>query len=490
MSSQSKALSSQAIHSIIGVAIMVFFRYLPISLPEVTPIGMTVLGIFLGTIYLWTTVEPIWSSLLCVFMVGISPYAPMGQVLQSAFGNPVAVQMLFLMLVMSTMVHHKLTLYIARFFLTLKINNGRPWVFTTMLMIGAFLMAAFIGPFAPMFLFWPVLYNVFEEVGLKKTDKYPIIMLILIGISCLLGFPVPPYSGNSLALLANYSTVTENLGSKVVFNNAAYLTLALVFGFTCIFAIVLFCKYVLRPDVSRLKNLDVEMMKRNPLPPLNGNQKFMAVTFVIYISSMLLPSIFSNVAFMKAISANNYGIAIGYTALLGCIRMDKNDPDPILPYGKVLAKFNWGTYVLCVVAMLLGNILTSETTGIAKFLNILLGPVFNGMSTTVFVIAVMLIGSFLTNVCNSLVIGMLMQPVVASFCIANGIESAPIAALMVMCVLGTAAVTPAASPFSAMIHSNKEWLKSGDIYKYTILFVLIELVLMLCIGIPLANVLI
>ena len=32
------------IHSLIGVGIMVFFRFLPLNLPEVTSVGMEVLG--------------------------------------------------------------------------------------------------------------------------------------------------------------------------------------------------------------------------------------------------------------------------------------------------------------------------------------------------------------------------------------------------------------------------------------------------------------
>ncbi|MDE6929829.1 MAG: citrate transporter, partial [Lachnospiraceae bacterium] len=52
------------IHALVGAGIMLLFRYLPISLPEVTPVGMEVLGIFLGTLYLWTFVDPIWGSLL------------------------------------------------------------------------------------------------------------------------------------------------------------------------------------------------------------------------------------------------------------------------------------------------------------------------------------------------------------------------------------------------------------------------------------------
>ena len=50
------------IHSLIGVGIMVFFRFLPLNLPEVTSVGMEVLGIFIGTLYLWTFVDPLWGE--------------------------------------------------------------------------------------------------------------------------------------------------------------------------------------------------------------------------------------------------------------------------------------------------------------------------------------------------------------------------------------------------------------------------------------------
>ena len=271
MSNSTAPVSRRAIHSLVGVSIMILFRYLPLGLPEITPVGMEIIGVFIGTLYLWTTVDPVWSSILSIFMIGVSSYAPMNQVLSAAFGNPVVIQMLFLMIVMNSMVYNKLTAYIGRFFLTMKINSGRPWVFTAMLMVGAMLMAAFVGPFSPIFLFWPVLYDIFQEIGIKKGEKYPTIMLILVAIATLLGFPVPPYSGNSLALIGNYAGITENMGNKVMINSASYLAVALIYGFVSIAVIVLFCKYVLRPDVTKLKNLDVEMLKRNPLPPLNGN---------------------------------------------------------------------------------------------------------------------------------------------------------------------------------------------------------------------------
>ena len=49
MNRKSSPVSSQAIHSVIGVAIMFLFPHLPIPLPHVTPVGMEILGIFIGT---------------------------------------------------------------------------------------------------------------------------------------------------------------------------------------------------------------------------------------------------------------------------------------------------------------------------------------------------------------------------------------------------------------------------------------------------------
>lgn len=74
------------IHTIIGVVIMIFFRFLP-NFPYITDIGMEVFGIFIETIYLWTTVETLWSSLLSIFLLGISNYSSMDNVLGDFIGS-------------------------------------------------------------------------------------------------------------------------------------------------------------------------------------------------------------------------------------------------------------------------------------------------------------------------------------------------------------------------------------------------------------------
>lgn len=483
-----KKVETVYIHFIVGLAIMLLIRWMPVELPAITPVGKQILGIFIGTLYLWTTVDPVWSSVLSIFMIGISDYGAMGGVLSTAFGNPTVVQMFFLMIIMNSLQVTGLSAHIGRFFLTRKIIIGRPWVFTAVLFVGSVLMAAFVGCFAPIFLFWPILYGIFQDIGMKPGEEYPTLMLIFIVVACAIGFPVPPYMSNGLALISNYATITQNiLGHSVVIDNGQWLMVALIYGAFCTAAVILFTKYVLRPDVSRLKNLTLEQLNKNPLPPLNRRQKMVAVVIVALLMSMLLPSLFPFLPGMSWLSANSTGMAMFFIVVLCVLRADGK---PLISIGENMSNFAWGTYFLVVSAILIGSVLTNESTGVIAFLNTVLSPVFRNMSPAVFTVVVLFVGCVLTNVCNSLVIGMILQPVIATYCLTVGANSAPIAALMSMFVLSCAIAAPAASPFAAMLFGNKEWLRSKDIYKYDLMFVAIEMVLVLVVGVPLANLII
>lgn len=474
------------VHMAIGIGIMILFRFLPLNLPNVTETGMEILGIFIGTLYLWSTSDPVWSSILAIFMVGISGYADMNTVLTSTFGTPILVQVFFLLTIINCLIENNLTEYCGRFFLTRKICSGRPWVFTFFIMLGCMLMGAFMGGFTPVFLFWPILYDIFDTVGMKKQEKYPTLMVILVIIATLLGFPVPPFMGNGLALISNYQTVTSNMGQEVVINSAGYLAVGLAHAVICIVLIILFCKFVLRPDTSKLKAITPELLNRNPLPPMTLRQKLLGISFAVFILILLIPSVAPKTAVGAYVKANTYGISLGYTFLLCAVRIDKK---PLLNFAQTMKRFSWGTYFLIASAILLGNALTSDVTGVSPFLNTVLSPVFNKVPTSLFAMIIMLFTVVLTNVCNSFVIGILLQPVIATFCLATGTNSMPIVAMMILFVLSSAAVTPAASPFAALMFGNKEWLKPSQIYRYSFMFVIIELIVVLTCSMPLANLL-
>ena len=483
MSKEKGGLSLTMINTIIGIAIMFIIRLFPPVAP-ITETGMEVLGIFIGTLWLWTTVDPTWASIFSIFMIGVSSYDTMGNVITAAFGNPTVVQMLFMMIFSGALVNQRITPYIGRWFLTKKVAEGKPWLLTFFICLGAYILSVFLGPFAPIFLFWPVLYEIFQQLGYTNKDKYPKIAVIMVVFSSMLGFPVPPYQGNTLALLTNYRTISQG---TVTINDGMYFAWGITLGFMLMVLSILFCKYVFRPDVSRLKNLTIEDLNRNPLPPMTIHQKVLSITFVIYVLCMLLPSWIPTAPGMAVLKANSTGLAAIFVSLLSALQIK----------GKSVIDFQatmknnvaWSTFFLCTSAILIGSVLTAENTGISGFLNQLLVPMFSNMNSFTFIIFLMVVLCVLTNVCNSLVIGMILKPVILTYSQATGVNAAPIVAMSIFFVLSCAMETPAASPFAAMLFGNKEWLKSTDIYKYCGILILFEFALVLVIGVPYANLL-
>ena len=468
------------IHFAIGLLIMLIFRFIPVGvLPNVTEPGLQIMGIFIGTIYLWSTSDPSVASITAIVMIGLSDFTTAGGALVGCFGNATVIQMLFLMIFMGGLTNRRLTVYIGRWILTRKVIEGKPWVFTTAILLGSYCMSVFIGCFAPIFLFWPVLYGIFEDVGFKKTDKYPKLIIIGVVLGALIGFPVPPYMSNGLALLGNYRGLLPNFGNLsempgVMIADGTYFIACFIMGLLLIVSVVLVMRFVFRPDVEPLKDVTIEMLEKNPLPPMNKAQKIYGVSLVVFIFCMLVPSLLPTVPVLSFLYQNSLLVPVALTVILCLLRGED---------------FAWPTFWLCTAAIYLGGVLTNEATGITPFLNTVLSPIFTGMSGAVFTVVLLLVTVVLTNICNSLVIGMIMQPVVLTYCVSAGVNPAPIITLLIFTVLLSAACTPAASPFAAMLFGNKDYLTSGDVYKYATTFVLIELVIILVIGIPFINLL-
>ncbi|MDA3730695.1 citrate transporter [Niameybacter massiliensis] len=484
-----KQVKASYVNFLIGFAIMILFRFIPLGvLPNVTEIGLQVMGVFIGTIYLWSTVNPTVASIASICMLAMTDFAPAGGVLSTCFGNPTVVQMFFLMVFMGGLTNRKLTVYIARWIMTRKFIEGKPWVFTLVMMLGTYLMSVFIGAFAPIFLFWPILYGVFEEVGYEKTDEYPKLMVIGVVISALAGFPVPPYMSNGLALLGNYRGLLGNFPSLTegtTISDATYFIACFILGLVLVVTFVGIMKFIFRPDVTPMKKMSIEMLERNPLPAMSKAQKTYGIFLCIFIFCMLIPSLLPNVPVLSFINKNSLLVPIVLVCILSLIQFEDG---PVLRFGPVMGQdFAWPTFFLCTSAILIGGVLTNEATGVTPFLNTILSPIFNGMSGTVFTVVLLVLVVVLTNICNSLVIGMIMQPVVLTYCVAAGVSPAPIITLLIFTVLLTAACTPAASPFAAMLFGNKEYLTTTEVYKYTVVTVVIELLVILVLGIPFVN---
>ena len=87
------------INSVIALIIMIGFKYVVPASDPLTPLGVEILGILLGTLYGWLIVDDvIWPSIACLILLGLSGFMTVPEAFAEGFGNNSVLLMLFFFL--------------------------------------------------------------------------------------------------------------------------------------------------------------------------------------------------------------------------------------------------------------------------------------------------------------------------------------------------------------------------------------------------------
>lgn len=257
--------------------------------------------------------------------------------------------------------------------------------------------------------------------------------------------------------------------------------------FLSIIAMVLIMKWIIKPDIKLLRDITVEKLNREALPPMNRIQWIISLSILIFILAMLFPVVFGNNPLAELLQNNIHGIAMTIVAVLALITVKG---EAVLPFNEVMKNnFSWPTYLIIATSLLLGDALTSEKVGFTALLENLLSPVFQDMNIVALTILAVLIGVLTSNVLNSVVVVLILQPIIYTYSQIHGMDVTAVIALMTFSTIGSAAITPSASPYAATIFAQRDYVTPLEVYKFTSLFVLAETIILLVIGLPLANLL-
>lgn len=470
------------IHCLIGFLFMFGFGNLPPIAP-ITPLGMKVFGIFIGCIYMWSFLSSTWPSIIGMIALGISGYAPLKTVLLNSFGDTTTLLVLFAMILFGAIDQSGATKYVSRWFLTRKIINGRPVVFSFIMMYTAYVLSA-LGSTLPAILFmWAVLYNLLADVGYKKGDKYSTLMVIGVLFGAICGQAFKPFAGSPLMMIASFE--------KVAGVQIDYLSM-MIFGFVMsTLAIILYSllmKYIFKPDMSKIADISVERFKEDKLQPMTLQQKIYMGSLFGFMILVVLPSILpKSIGFIKVLNQiGPHGVAMAFVAILCMVKLDDK---PLLNFKEIVGRHvTWDVVLLVAMAMVISTALTADATGISPFLLQTLNPLLGNHSPMVLTAIMAIFCILITQVANNAVMGVLLMPIMYTFAMQNGTNPTAVAAIMVY-TLHMAFITPAASPYAAVLFGNKDWLEGKDITKYGTIVMLSMLALYLVVGIPLANML-
>ena len=233
-------------HSLISLLIMFGCGQLtPIG--PLTPLGMNLIGIFLGVLYGWIFIDIIWPSmagLLALMLIGgMKP----SELFQTSFGDPLVMMMFFIFVFCATINYYGLSKFISLWFITRKCVAGKPWLFTYTFFLSIMLLGALTSASPAVVIGWSILYGICDKCGYQKGEGYPTMMVFGIVYAAQIGMSIIPFKQVPFTVLGAY----ENM-SGVTIDYAKYMIIAITCCALCSLLFIVMAKYVFKPDMGKL----------------------------------------------------------------------------------------------------------------------------------------------------------------------------------------------------------------------------------------------
>ncbi len=468
------------IDALIVVLIMTLFRFIP-PFGAMTPLGMEILGIFLGALWGWIRCDMIWPSVLAFFFLGFSTYGKtVGNSINLAFSNGIVQLILWLLIFSAILTVSGIGTQLSNRLMASKMIKGRPWLLSVMICAATYVCSAFGAGFAGVFISWEFVSTISKQVGYSKDDKWPKMMIVAVAFANSVGGVVLPFMVGVVATFGYLASASKNLFGA--YNYMQYLIFSIIFGFAVMAIYFVFCKLILRPDMSKLKTAEVEV---KDIAPFSTKQKIaigaLAALLVLTVIPSVLPA--AQQQFMNRIGTSAFVLAI--CAFITLFR-DKEGKQ-YFTFKELADKgLFWNIMFMVATAIVVSTALSAGETGFSKtFVNIF-SLVFAGKGPYFFALVVSIATLILTNFINNAVAGAIMVPLMYSFAKAVGANPTMITALIIF-TSNVGLLLPCASPVGALIAGKKDWLSTKDVVKQTLICILAMAIGVALIGIPLGN---
>ena len=450
--------TSYYINSVIGVCIMLFFGYLP-TFSTVTPMGMKILGIYIGLLYLWSTVDLIWPSLLGLIVTGFSGYNSVSGLLSAGWGDGTNVYIWLICLFAYFITKSGVSDNIVRGIMSLRIAKGRPWMVSFLFFTAAYAVGALVSMTPACLIVWAFFQKFAKEMNYKKGDKYVSFMIVGIALAGLMGFTLFNFRVPG-SILIGY---IEAAGGHVSF--VGYSVTAFIVGYGALIFYTILGKFVVRPDVERIKsgyNFEGGEKMSSYQKQLLGITVALIVVFVI---QSLFPT--STVGqFLTTLGTS--GIVLVFLLVMGFIkRKDGSFFADLLDGTK--NGVPWPVFYLLTIGMPLAFAMTDETLGIQPMLSGVFDSILGGgvSGLFVFVIFITFLSAFSTQFLLNQIPGMVIFPIASAYCATLNVDPGMLACMITVCA-NSSIILPSANPIAGVMHGMSDWISPKEIYKYSI----------------------
>jgi len=484
MGNAKKSQSSYYINSAIVILLMFLVPFIP-PFGQITPMGMKVLGVFVGMLWGWLTVGFVWPSLLGLIMIGFSGATTISEGLSAGWGNiNLVIYTIFGFMFAAYLEACKLTDAIAAAIMTKRVFDNKPYVLVALFFVLAYVLAAAVGLFAGIFVTWAILYKVMDLCNYEHKSTKVTYLIAMVPYAAAVGMIFLPfrsgpimYSGLVADVIGGPVGVGISYGSWMV-----YMFIVAVLMMLCYIAVG---KYIFRFDFSLMANTEYFQYLKSD--KLTFAQKFGLFDLILLIVILLSPDFLPDCAIKTVFKTLGVSGAFLLVLLLP-ICLKTRDGEPLADIKNCMNGVSWDVVWMLVATGPVTAAMQSADSGIVATVVAFVMHAFSGMDWIMFTIVTAAILGLVTQVTHNVIIAIVLFAPLATVC--QNMGGNPIVWFMINYMINMAAfMTPAASAISALVFGNTKWVDPKYCYLYGFEWYLINLVIASLVGFTIGGVL-
>lgn len=448
-------------------------------------LGMQVAGIFLGTVLLWLFVSVSWPSVLCIVALMFTPLYSYSEALKVSMGGWIVSFVLFSSMVTYVLGQTGFLKRVAVWFVTRPFTKKNPWIFVGLLFLAPLIIGSFMSPVPTFIVFVPIAEQIFKELGCRKGDKFPQVIILGILFFASLSTITTPIA-HTVPILA-MSLYEKDMGRPIDF--VSYTVFGVVSAAVIFICAILVTKFFFGLETDRLKNLDTEVLK-NGIGRMGKEEKYSLWVFAAVVFLWMIPGMIKGV--LPEVAALINGLGTPTPAMLGVVALCliHVNGTPLMKFNEAISKVPWTAVMMVAATGILGGALTNADVGLTEVVVNALSPLIGSMSPMVFVLCISVFTVMLTNFASNTVTVTLIYSIALPLVYGGAIAGVNPGALT--SVIGAGACVALATPPStahAAVAAGTGWLKTDLMLRYGLVLSVMAAVILAVVGYPIASIL-
>jgi sodium-dependent dicarboxylate transporter 2/3/5 len=362
--------------TLIAVAIgLVLWAIIPAT-NGLTDVGVRFLAIVIAAMFLWIKVGTDWPALLFLGMLVVGGVLTPGALWNTSIGNPIVALVLVYTMLAVCLSRNGVIDSITAWFISRPFVKGRPYAFIAMFFAAHFAVGTVMHNFAVFVVFLSITVRLCKALDIDKSHKlYIILMCGNLWVNGIINGATPIAKTIPNIIIG---LLYSQLGVTVTYMQ--WLAVGIPIMIVSL-GVVMLTVRILNPDVSVLRNLDVDEFVAST-PKMTKRGKIAVVATLIVVAITILPEIFLTLGLFVGVSSWLMGLGVSVPAVIAIavLSLTRVEGENVLQFDAVIKDVPLSMLIFVGAIMVMGAPMASPHTGVVLALSNILDPIFGGMS--------------------------------------------------------------------------------------------------------------